>query len=130
MKLGEALFRLDQIEERLNEIEVLLTGGPRERVMHLIDECNTLLNERFVLQGKADQAVRDNNFEGTSIYEVQFLVRTLNIKISVLRLLKKRTDLDTKQLESISAQIDDFSRSKINIERSLNNRIWEIELDQ
>ena len=72
MKLGEAILRVKQIDNKIISLDYILSEGPRGLMVESLDQCNALLAERQSLSGrieifKQEVLVDDSN----SISEVE-----------------------------------------------------------
>lgn len=128
MKVSQAQFRINQIDERLSDIDVLLHKGPKHRVNDLLTECQDLLQERYELDSRVLKTLLNTDFEDGSLYNAQEILNTLNTKMSIIRVVYDRGDLDSEQVSSIVKQYDKFSAAKDALQKSIYKLLSEIDL--
>ena len=130
MLLGEAKYKLEQLEKRLLELDLLIVACDAKEVSKHLEEFNQLINKLFQLKERISSTERSTLFQGRSLESGMIILSTLQKKCGILEKLKTRSDVENNQVVSILEQLNSFRETKRILESALSVCLWSTELNE
>ncbi len=129
MKLAEAKSSIEEIDERLIVLRGRLKQSPLSGMSDLLDEINTINEERLKMKMLLATVEADTFVAGNSLRDLVFVVESLDSKLATLKELQKRNDLTEEISDNIFKQIDEFSKIRHKLKNSMDQTYWQVDLE-
>lgn len=130
MKLGEAKYRLQQIDWYLKESLAVISVGPLADVGGTLDKCNEVLAERRNLLARVALTESQADVGGESLTDVVSALDTIGIKIPLLEKIAARGELSPSQRGVIFKQLQAYRETRDTLGLSIDKCLWEFELTE
>ena len=128
MKLGEAKFRLKQLQLLLMSNEQQLVLGPKENISQVLESCNSILTEQTQLRKRVEETEATLAVGTNSLAEINSALETVSDKIKILECLIIRKDFGEEEKISIEKQLNNYRSTRDTLMNSINQCLWDITL--